>query len=367
MKIISAQIALQGERSAHQYYRADESLQLSRSGGLRPVDFSFTRHTEVLDADFDSYLSLAPQRGAAGSMRFRDPGQIPANPPRAAALPRAVQTGEQADPRLGRFFTELELLLIELLFEKLTGREFEVARLDFDAASAGAGAAAAPPAAQLSVHYSFSEVYREQESTRLRASGSVKTDAGAEITFDFELLMQRSFETGRRVEFLAGERRDPLLINLGTDGAELSERNYAFDLDADGAPERIAFATGASAFIALDHDNDGRISSGRELFGARSGDGFRELAAYDADDNGFIDAGDPVFSRLLAFSKDRDGADRLASLGSLGVGALYIGRAVTPFEIRDDANEALAGVRYSGVFLYEDSRIGSLQQVDLVV
>jgi hypothetical protein len=25
-----------------------------------------------------------------------------------------------------------------------------------------------------------------------------------------------------------------------------------------------------------------------------------------------------------------------------------------------------AGVRYSGVFLYEDSRIGSLQQIDLV-
>ena len=32
MKIVSAQIALQGERSARQYYRAHESLQLSRSG-----------------------------------------------------------------------------------------------------------------------------------------------------------------------------------------------------------------------------------------------------------------------------------------------------------------------------------------------
>src|SRR5262249_53387342 len=131
--------------------------------------------------------------------------------------------------------------------------------------------------------------------------------------------------------------------------------------------EQVPLATGASAFLALDLDGDGRITSGRELFGASSGDGFADLARYDADRNGFIDESDPVFARLLAWRLTDSGEDQLDSLAALGVGALYLGSASTPFELRTPGNESLGAVRRSGVYLNENGTAGALQQLDLVV
>lgn len=48
---------------------------------------------------------------------------------------------------------------------------------------------------------------------------------------------------------------------------------------------------------------NGKIDDGSELFGARTGNGFNELAKYDSDNNHFIDAGDPVFSNLAFYQK----------------------------------------------------------------
>ena len=40
---------------------------------------------------------------------------------------------------------------------------------------------------------------------------------------------------------------------------------------------------------ALDINEDGKINDGKELFGTASGNGFGDLAAYDQDNNGWID------------------------------------------------------------------------------
>ena len=42
-----------------------------------------------------------------------------------------------------------------------------------------------------------------------------------------------------------------------------------FDIDGDGVPEQISWTEADSdvAFLALDRDGDGRITSGKELFG----------------------------------------------------------------------------------------------------
>jgi hypothetical protein len=141
----------------------------------------------------------------------------------------------------------------------------------------------------------------------------------------------------------------------------------AFDLDADGTSEQIAFVTGSSAFLAIDLDANGRIGDGRELFGALSGDGFADLGRYDTDGNGFIDSEDPVFEQLLAWNRDASGGDRLRGLAELGIGALYLGSTATPFELRGPGNEPLGAVRRSGLYLTEDGRAGALQQLDLVV
>lgn len=289
-----------------------------------------------------------------------------APPAPAPAVPAAAGADPGPDPQM----REHDILLLALLVEYLTGREVRIARVDL---AAPEGIDAAPPAAQTprmwpaSTIESVSISYREEERTRFRAAGEVQTADGRRIAFALDLRMERSLSLEASTSRAPVQQKDPLVINLRGGAASLTERAYRFDLDADGDAERIAFATGGSAFLAIDRDGNGRIGDGRELFGALTGDGFAELARYDADGNGFIDEGDPVFSRLLAWSRAADGSEQLASVASLGVGAIHLGGVDTRFALEGAGNSALGTVRQTGVFLREDGSAGTLQQVDLVV
>ena len=70
---------------------------------------------------------------------------------------------------------------------------------------------------------------------------------------------------------------------------------------------------------------------------------------------------------VLAFGKDARGADVLTPLSALGIGALYLGSVATPFSVNTAANETLAVVRSTGLWIGEDLSAGTLQQLDLVV
>lgn len=95
--------------------------------------------------------------------------------------------------------------------------------------------------------------------------------------------------------------------------------------------------------------------------------GFAELSTHDEDQNLWIDENDSIYSRLRVWSKDLQGNDQLIALGQRGVGAIYLGHATTPFEVKDDENQLQAVVRSSGIYLNEDGSGGTVQQVDLVV
>lgn len=86
-----------------------------------------------------------------------------------------------------------------------------------------------------------------------------------------------------------------------------------FDIDGDGAPERVAWTAPDSdiAFLALDRDGDSQITSGNELFGnhtlAGSPNGFDALMKMAMGTNGGIRRGsvssdDPVFASLLLWT-----------------------------------------------------------------
>ena len=96
-------------------------------------------------------------------------------------------------------------------------------------------------------------------------------------------------------------------------------------------------------------------------------DGFADLAQYDDDGNGWIDAADAAFSRLRIWSRDAGGKDQLIGLQQQGIGALYLGKANTPFALKDADNTLQGAVRASGLYLREDGAAGTLQQLDLVV
>ena len=209
----------------------------------------------------------------------------------------------------------------------------------------------------------------ESESTTFASTGLVTTADGRKIDFNVEVSMSRAFMS--KFGFLETQdyiKTDPLMINLDTNIASVSDQKFFFDLDADGKEEEISFAGKGSGFLALDKNGDGKINDGSELFGTKSGDGFKDLSAYDEDGNGWIDEHDSIFSQLKIWTKDEEGNDHLIDLKKADVGAIYLGNADTQFSLKNDANELNAEIKKTGIYLKESTgSVGTLNHVDLVV
>lgn len=213
--------------------------------------------------------------------------------------------------------------------------------------------------------------YRETEKVSFDAEGIVKTADGREIHIDVELRMAREWAEEHSLSLrLEGssspEMVDPLVINFEGTAAELTSDTFTFDLDVDGREEQIAMLAPGSAYLAHDANGDGVVNDGSELFGPSTGNGFGELAQYDDDGNGWIDEGDDIFRGLRLWSQRPDGSSRLVGLGAAGIGAIYLGHAQTEFQLKDDENTTLGQVTDTGIFLHDDGRVGTVQELDLV-
>lgn len=146
------------------------------------------------------------------------------------------------------------------------------------------------------------------------------------------------------------------MLNLGAGPVSLDgSRRVSFDLNADGKADSMAALASHSAFLALDRNGNGRVDDGRELFGALSGDGFADLAAFDEDRNGFIDEGDSIFQQLKLWRPDESGAGELVDLRTAGVGAIGLARAYADFDLA--SGRQLEGrVRSTGLFFFENGQ-----------
>lgn len=207
----------------------------------------------------------------------------------------------------------------------------------------------------------------ESEETAFSTTGKVVTADGRTIDFNMDIYMSREvasyYEETLSVQnvFL-----DPLVINLDSDIASVSDQKFYFDLDADGEKESISRLNSGSGYLALDKNGNGIIDDGSELFGTRSGDGFLDLSEYDVDGNGWIDEADPIFEKLLIWTQNEDGEDELYHLKDKGVGALCLQRIPTEHSLNSPlSNTTNAVLRSTGLFLYENGEVGSMQQLDL--
>lgn len=113
----------------------------------------------------------------------------------------------------------------------------------------------------------------------------------------------------------------PILINVANNGPDhltSAANGVAFDLNADGTPERVAWTSADSpvGFLAWDRDGNGTIDNGSELFGTASrlrdgklaANGFEALREWDANGDNRIDSSDPVFQSLrLWFDSNHNG------------------------------------------------------------
>lgn len=209
----------------------------------------------------------------------------------------------------------------------------------------------------------------EAEHTAFESVGMAKTADGREIQFGVSVEMSRAFcakyESYTQENYIL---TDPLVINLDSNVASVSDMKFLFDLDADGKKEEVSFAGRGSGFLALDRNDDGKVNDGSELFGTKSGDGFADLSAFDEDGNGWIDEADSVFKDLKIWTKEEDGKDVLLDLKKADVGAIYLGNANTEFSLKSEDNRNTnAIIRKTGIYLKESGGVGTLQHVDLAV
>lgn len=207
----------------------------------------------------------------------------------------------------------------------------------------------------------------EAEDTAFSTVGTVRTSDGRQIQFNVNVGMSRQFQQyyEQNMELDAFSMCDPLVINLDTDVAQLSDQNFYFDIDGDGVLDEVSQLGAGSGYLALDKNGDGVINDGNELFGTASGNGFKDLAQYDEDGNGWIDENDAIWSQLKIWCKDENGNDVLYKLADKGVGAICLQNVSTDFTMKGEDGRTKGAIRNSGVFLYENGNVGTVQHVDV--
>ena len=212
----------------------------------------------------------------------------------------------------------------------------------------------------------ISTISTEAQSLNFQVKAFVQAD-GKEIELSLDVSLSRSFaqKTTRVVE-LNKVLQDPLVISLNGTMPSLSSKIFSFDIDSDGKSDQISQLNSGNGFLALDKNFNGIIDDGNELFGTKSGDGFKDLSKYDEDKNGWIDENDAIFDKLRIWQKS-EANDELVALGEVGVGAIFLGNTSTPFSLKSDSNELLGEIRKSGFVLFENAKAGVISQVDLAV
>ncbi len=235
----------------------------------------------------------------------------------------------------------------------------EAAATSSDPAASQTAASASEPDHQVKV----TEYLAEREQLRFSALGSVQTADGK--TIDLKLGFAMSYQQLQLSERITRESalKDPLVINLEKQFADLQDTRFEFDIDSDGTKDSLANLSQGSYFLALDKNNNQEIDNGSELFGAQSGNGFAELAQYDEDGNSFIDEGDSIYAKLSVWRPEKG----LMAIADVGVGAIYLHPVETQFQNigNNSEGESQGVLRSSSIYLKEDGTAGTVQQLDL--
>lgn len=121
----------------------------------------------------------------------------------------------------------------------------------------------------------------------------------------------------------------PIIIDLNNDGYNLTDpaNGVRFDLHGNGKTRQWSWTSGSSdeAFLALDRNGDGRITSGKELFGNNTDqpiteepNGFIALSMFDTNGDRWINANDAIYRQLqLWIDSNHDGVSQQRELSSL--------------------------------------------------
>ncbi len=131
----------------------------------------------------------------------------------------------------------------------------------------------------------------------------------------------------------------PVILDMDGDGIELTsnEDGTVFDIDGDGNLDQTSWTKSGQgfddAFLVLDKNNNGEIDSGKELFGDQNGaaNGYEELAKYDLNQDGSIDAKDEIYKELQIWA-DLDGDGKIGEGEIKGLEEMGVTSISTQYE-----------------------------------
>ncbi|KAB2961932.1 VCBS repeat-containing protein, partial [Zoogloea sp.] len=270
--------------------------------------------SERLDAWVGRRQQAADERAPSRSVIVSDAARQALDLDKVLAAKPAGDEENKLDPKLE---------FLKALVEALTGERIDLVSSSDLATGPGPGGAAvaaagggATPDAGFGLEYDRTETRTETEALQFEAGGTIRTADGREIGFRLSLSMSRTETETSNFSLRAGNAvsKDPLVINFDGAGASLSSQRFRFDLMGDGQQVDMPTLGHGSGFLVLDALESGQVTSGRQLFGPNSGDGFADLARYDSDANGWIDEADPVFGRLGVWTPDAQGGGAVSSL-----------------------------------------------------
>jgi hypothetical protein len=136
-----------------------------------------------------------------------------------------------------------------------------------------------------------------------------------------------------------------VIIDVDGDGYSMTSGSggVVFDIAANGKPMRISWTAAGvdDAWLAFDRNSNGRIDSGKELFGEATPQpdgqgerqGFKALAVFDqtaqgGNSNGWIDPPDSVYRKLYVWQdRNHNGVSEpaeLLRLDPLGITAISL-------------------------------------------
>ena len=164
----------------------------------------------------------------------------------------------------------------------------------------------------------------------------------------------------------------PIVIDLDGQGFRFTglDDPVSFDIDADGLMEQIGWieAGSGAAFLVLDRNGNGRIDTGRELFGSATPQplseephGFRALAVFDdpedgGNGDGYLSSIDGVWESLqLWFDHDHDGITDPGELIPVPATQLYAVDLEYRTSRRRDRHDNL--LRYTSMLMLHDDQI----------
>ena len=217
------------------------------------------------------------------------------------------------------------------------------------------------------LHTQLYKVYDSSERLIFESVGEVKTEDGRTIDFMMQLDFANTFHQESTGEIFqnAQDWVDPLVISLTGQVPTIAEGSFEFDLNSDGQPEHLKQLGAGLGYIAFDKNGDGKITSGNELFGATSGQGFSELAQYDSDGNGWIDENDSIYHQLKVWQPaNQDQPERLISFSEAQVGAIFLHASDTQYTFNDENNNAQARITQGSAALMESGKATYVFQME---